>query len=69
MNFKRKKNRFQGRTPLNCKYWHKGMAKTNYRKTRRLMALAEPVLARDWLRPEEDKAWEYLSENKNDNGS
>lgn len=32
MNFKRKKNRFQGRIPLNCKYWYKGMAKTNYRK-------------------------------------
>jgi len=31
MNHKRKKNRWQGKTPLICKYWHRGMAKTNYR--------------------------------------
>ncbi len=32
MNHKRKHPRYQGRIPLNCKYWFKGMAKTNYRK-------------------------------------
>jgi hypothetical protein len=30
-NHKRKKFRWAGKTPLNCKYWHRGMAKTNYR--------------------------------------
>lgn len=28
------------------------------------MLLAEPVLAVDWLRPEEDQAWSYMQEGK-----
>lgn len=32
MNYKRKKNRWAGKIPLRCKYWYKGMAKTNFRE-------------------------------------
>lgn len=32
MNHKRKKNRWAGKIPLKCKYWYKGIAKTNYRE-------------------------------------
>jgi hypothetical protein len=31
-NFKRKKSRWAGRITLRCKYWYKGMSKTNYRE-------------------------------------
>lgn len=32
MNYKHKRPRETRQQPLKCKYWHRGMAKTNYRK-------------------------------------